>query len=133
MTFVAPAPGRQEASGIVRARAVDAPAGLGAGASSALPALIDRLASDHDLGVHNSAARALPRIAPADPRTIAALARAPKHDESESVRWHAAGALGEIGPPAAPAIPTLTDSLKDHHDQVRGEAEAALKKIRARP
>jgi HEAT repeat protein len=124
---------KADASGRVRAKAIDALAGLGAEASAALPAIIDHLASDDDLGVRNSAAWALTRIAPADPATIAALARALKHDQSESARWHAARALGEIGPPAAPAIPSLTDALKDPHYQVRGEAETALKKIRARP
>ncbi len=63
---------KADASGRVRANAIDALAGLGAEASAALPAIIDRLASDNDLGVRNSAAWALARIAPADPGTIAA-------------------------------------------------------------
>jgi HEAT repeat protein len=43
-----------------------------------------------------------------------------------SARWHAAQALGEIGPKAPQAVPVLTEALKDEDPVVRWAATAAL-------
>ena len=63
--------------------------------------------------MRGNSALALARIAPTDVRTVATLARALKREGSPHVRAAAAEALGQIGPPAAAAVPSLTDSLKD--------------------
>lgn len=46
------------------------------------------------------------------------------------IRWQAARVLGEIGPAAREAIPSLTDTLNDRSSFVREAARQALRKIR---
>jgi HEAT repeat protein len=60
--------------------------------------------------------------APAVPRLVNAL----KH---EKVRGHVIYALGEIGPAAAPATPSLTKLVNDDDDRIAHEAVIALAKI----
>jgi HEAT repeats len=54
-------------------------------------------------------------------------------DEDPLVREIAAEALGQIGPPAAAAVPSLTGALEEKGAWLRPAAEEALKKIRPRP
>jgi HEAT repeat protein len=117
----------------VRWSVAHALAGIGPPASAALPALIDRLETDDAPATRMAAAEALAKVAPDDLRTVGSLARALKRETAENVRARIADALGQIGPPAAPAVPSLTDSLNDPDSYVRGQAETALQKIRARP
>ena len=56
------------------------------------------------------------------PRLIAAL-------QYETLRAHVAHILGQIGPPAAPAVPALVKVLADPDPNVRTAAEFALGKI----
>src|SRR4051794_38322103 len=51
------------------------------------------------------------------------------HDESPSVRWAAAYALGGIGPAAKAAAPELVRLLNDPDKGVRGSAAYALGRI----
>lgn len=59
---------------------------------------------------------------------VPALAQVLGH-ESDSVRWRAAWALGEIGPPARKAVPALVLALVDKDYTVRNRAVEALGKI----
>lgn len=51
-------------------------------------------------------------------------------DRNPQVRIEAASALGAIGPAAKPAIPVLTELLKDEDGEVRRAAAKALEKIK---
>ena len=50
-------------------------------------------------------------------------------DKQESIRWHAARALGAVGPAAAEAVPALTQGLSDDVPRVRAYAAFALGRI----
>lgn len=75
---------------------------------------------DVDVGVRVAAAQTLGGID--DPRSVAALSKALREDDSPEVRRAAAWALGEIENPAA--IPALADALK-------GDADAEVRKMSA--
>lgn len=64
----------------------------------------------------------------ADENTLMHLAEALK-DKREKVREAAAFALGQIGPDAASAAPSLLEALKDHDDKVRKAAFFAIHRI----
>jgi HEAT repeat protein len=53
--------------------------------------------------------------------------------EETRVRWTAAYALGEMGPPAQPAIPALLHTLSDTNEQVRGSASYSLSVVCGSP
>ena len=50
-------------------------------------------------------------------------------DKQESLRWHAARALGAIGPAASDAVPALVQALSDETPNVRAYAAFALGRI----
>ena len=87
--------------------------------AKAIPALIDLLAAE-DQAVRRNAGYALTALGEAAvPALVAACADAPK-------RAQATDALGDIGPGARAAIPTLTGLLTDTSAEVRRSATDAL-------
>jgi HEAT repeat protein len=73
------------------------------------------------------AARVLEQIGPpAVPALITALG-----DADAQVRQNAAGALGQIGLPAAEAVPTLIAALQDPDQEVIKAAKKALERIQS--
>lgn len=110
----------------VRKTAVDALGAVGPDAAPAVPALIARLADEHE-GVLNRALQALPRIgAAAVPALVDAL-----ENGDPRIRLGAAEVLGRIGPSAAAAADRLEKSRADDPDaQVRRYAALALSALR---
>jgi HEAT repeat protein len=82
-----------------------------------------------DMGM-DSAPRALAEIGPATlPRLRAALfAATPEVKLAHAVRWTAIEALGEIGPPAAPAVPDLIRHMGEH-PKMAWQSAVAIGKI----
>ncbi|HET7295275.1 MAG TPA: HEAT repeat domain-containing protein [Vicinamibacteria bacterium] len=112
----------QDPDSAVRWHAAGALLQLGPAARPATAAL--RTAMDDDAWVvRNAAGRALEEAAGEDdaPLLVDALA-----DASAETRYHAARALGRLGPFAAPAVPALTQSLGDGDWEVRVESARAL-------
>lgn len=99
---------------------------FGSDARQAEAELIARL-GDPDPAIRWNAARALGKIH-AGPAGIEALVRACT-DKVPEVREHAAEALGDIGPPAASAVPALTGLLSDENFKVRRDSARSLGKI----
>jgi HEAT repeat protein len=97
---------------------------LGAKSKPAIPALIAAL-NDREYAVGFFAARALVKLGPS---AVAGLAEALKN-ENERVRTEAVRVLGEIGPQAEPAIPSLTRMLKGEDASASLEAGLALSRI----
>ena len=102
--------------------------GMGAKGRAAVPALSEAL-SDPDLDLRVAAAMALESMGPDAAPAIPALVKALK-DKEGIVRQRAVIALGNIGPAASGAIPALVEAAK--WDPVRGHADEAIAKIRAR-
>lgn len=102
--------------------------GMGAKGRAAVPALSEAL-SDPDLDLRVAAAMALESMGPDAAPAIPALVQALK-DKEGIVRQRAVIALGNIGPAASGAIPALVEAAK--WDPVRGHADEAIAKIRAR-
>ena len=117
---------------------------LGPRASDAIPALIDTLkeaiavaAKDgfaHD-DVGRRTAEALGEISPRAPdaqataKDVIAVLKQALKSSAFSIRSSAIEALGNFGPKAGAAIPTLREFLTGRDDYLRGAAESALKKI----
>jgi HEAT repeat protein len=101
--------------------------GMGAGASGAVPALVEAL-QDPVAGVRHGAATALGRIGSRARSAVRPLTVALK-DSDDPVRSAAATALGNIGPEARDAVPALVEALKDKVLGVRFAAIGALGKI----
>jgi len=101
---------------------------MGARASGAATALGEALA-DEDAAVRVGTAMALDNMGPPAAPAVPALIRA-LGDSSGEVRQWAARALGNIGRDAEPAVPALERAAR--LDGVRGPAEEAIRKIRAR-
>jgi len=117
----------------VRLRAVAALGDLGGEVRRALPALLAALGetalNDRDDGVRAEAVRALLRAGPQPATEVGALVDA-LHSELDVVRFHAAVALGDLGPAGRPAVPALIHaSLWDEEAAVRVGAAGALWKI----
>jgi len=101
---------------------------MGARAGSAAPALGEALA-DSDSAVRVGAAMALANMGPPAAPAIPALVKGLRDPNGEVRQW-AARALGGIGSAAESAVPALERAAK--LDDVRGPAEEAIQKIRAR-
>ncbi len=84
---------------------------LGRQAKSAAPQLLDAV-KHTDAHVRVEAAGALGRVGADREKVVAALIALLKDDPEREVRRSVAGALGEIGPAAAPAVPTLREALR---------------------
>ena len=117
----------------VRARAVTALGNLAGEVRRVLPALHAALKeaalNDGDDGVRTEAVRALLKAGPQPATDVDALADA-LPSEIDLVRFHAAIALGDLGPAGRPAVPGLIHAaLWDADPAVRVEAAMALWKI----
>ncbi|HKI36620.1 MAG TPA: HEAT repeat domain-containing protein, partial [Gemmataceae bacterium] len=84
---------------------------LGRKAKSAAPHLLAAL-KHTDAQMRIDAAHALGRVGADPDKTLAALIGLLKDDPEREVRRNAAGALGEMGPAAASAIPALREALR---------------------
>jgi HEAT repeat protein len=89
--------------------------------------MLDALEAEREFGLREALCSGLAKLAPADPRVAAAIARRLSQDQSEFVRASAAHALGKLGRAAAPAVPLLAAALNDDSEQVRSGAAIALK------
>ena len=102
--------------------------GLAAVGAPAVPALCEALEHEND-EVRHQATYALAQIGSDAEPAISALMDHAK-DSKVEVRRYIPEAFGAIGPPAAPAVPTLIDMLANDEDvQVRFEAALALAQI----
>jgi WD40 repeat protein/HEAT repeat protein len=108
-----------------RRTAADALGTIGPAAERAISDLDKVLVEDDKTAVRRAAAYALGHIgAKALPTLVARLAHT-----DDTVRMLAAVGLGEMGPPAAEAIPELRKLLSDNRRTVSGAAKTALAKI----
>jgi len=107
----------------VRASATRALGQLGQRAAAPIPALVDQL--KHSSGNIDDLAEALGRIGDVG---VIGLTRA-LTDESEVVRQRAVHALGQLGPKAKNAVPSLIQALSDKNEEVRKSAVNALRRI----
>ncbi|HEV3263845.1 MAG TPA: HEAT repeat domain-containing protein [Gemmataceae bacterium] len=117
----------------VRLRAVTALGDLGEEVRRVLPALRAALREaaldDADDGVRAEAVRALLRAGPQPATEVGALVDS-LHSDVDVVRFHAAIALGDLGPAGGPAVPGLIRAaLWDEDPAVRLVAAMALWKI----
>jgi HEAT repeat protein len=117
----------------VRLRAVMALGDLGGEVRRVLPALRaavrEAALNDGDDGVRTEAVRALLRAGPQPATEVGALVDA-LQSHVDLVRFHAAIALGDLGPAGRPVVPDLIRAaLWDEDPAVRLEAAMALWKI----
>jgi HEAT repeat protein len=79
----------------------------------------------------------LSAIKPEAPAAIAGLIKALESRSTSrsgcQLRWVAASALGEIGPPAKGALPALSRLIGDEDETVADAAASAIRKIQQRP
>ena len=105
---------------------------MGGAAAAALPALARAVAVDADPDVRAQAAWAIARVA-GERRDTAELAvailRRALGDPDSLVREEAAGALGHLGPQAAPSLPDLARCSNDAHPLVRRRALDAITEV----
>jgi HEAT repeat protein len=123
----------QDSDRDVRRQAVTALGDLGGAVRRVLPALRAALRGaalhDGDDGVRAAAVRALLRAGPQPATEVGALVD-DLQSEVDVVRFHAAVALGDLGPAGRPAVPDLISaSLRDEEPAVRVVAATALWKI----
>jgi HEAT repeat protein len=117
----------------VRLRAVKSLGAIGAEAHAILPVLRSALKSaalkDSDESVRTAAVHGVIQVGPQASSQVAALIEA-LQDEIDAVRFHAALALGDLGPAAQPATANLVHCvLWDKDEAVRVEAAVALWKV----
>jgi HEAT repeat protein len=106
---------------------------LGERGAETLPAvgmLLQKAVSDPDGGVRLEAAMALYKIDGREDKILPVLIRALR-DPDEVRRWIAADCLGEIGPPAREALPTLRELLQHEFKSslIRKGVALAVQKI----
>ena len=110
----------------VRMAAIQTLSKLGTRAATAAPALAHALGSDANRYVRSRAARALVAVNPSGEQAVRYLVKALSDGHSD-VRHAALAGLGELGPRAAGAGPTLARTLTTDGDPaVRGAAARAL-------
>jgi HEAT repeat protein len=111
---------------MTRDAAADALAGLGPRAAAAAPALAAQLAKEGSFTIARDAQlKALVSIGPAAVAPLAELLPS----ANEKLRLDVIGALGSIGPDAAPAVPALTKWLRSWSPDTRAAAARALGRI----
>jgi HEAT repeat protein len=123
----------------VRMNAIMALFNLNEEARPAVPALIRAVQDKQNqtnlktfhLTIQSMAARTLGRASRGSDAGVAVLRTTLEETRHPEVRWAVALALGDIGPPASPAIPDLKPLLDDDAGLVREAAELALQKIGA--
>ena len=112
----------------VRAGAAEALSGLGSGGKPGLAALRTAL-GDEVVLVRVQAARGIWKLDGDSAAAVPVLVQALQGGD-DAARALAAGALGEIGPPAAgEAVPALAAALANEHLSVHGAALLALEKM----
>jgi hypothetical protein len=124
---------------IVRMDAVLALFKLGSESRPAVAALIKVLGDDDNetnvrafsFTIRNIAARALGRASAGTDEAVPALMTALEGAQTESMKKDVAQALGDVGPPARPAVPLLRKLLKDNSQEVRRIVQEALLHIEA--
>jgi HEAT repeat protein len=109
----------------VRAFAAGAVAQLGLEARDELPTLTE-LADDEDALVSAAAQKAREKL---EKLLLAELTRRLKEEASADARREAARELGDIGPDASSAVPSLTEALGDPNSAVRQAASEALVQV----
>ena len=122
---------------VVRMNAALALMRLRTEARPAIPALIEAMgdkANDTNLKqfhctIQEMAALALGRASTGSSEGVPALTAALKAARTPEMRRSVARALGEVGPPARPAVPLLRALLKEDDSDVRAAATEALEKI----
>ena len=117
----------------VRVRVLKALGTLGGQAHQVMPvlraALKETALKDDDESVRSQAAHALLQVGPEPDSEVAGLIDS-LQNELEVLRFHAAVALGELGPDGRPALsPLIHAALWDEDPAVRVEAAVALWKI----
>jgi hypothetical protein len=140
---VAPALGQALADEdpVVRANAALALLKLGPEARPAIDALTRAVRDDRNqtytvtytFSAAETAAVALGRATAGTPDAVPALTEVLETASSDWMRRAACRGLGEVGPPARPATPSLRILLGDNDADVRAAAEEALVKIEGRP
>jgi HEAT repeat protein len=98
---------------------------LGQAGKQAEPALLRIALQDDKYYIRRAAARSLQKIGMDEVASMAAGLSASDTDE----RVHAAEALAELGPLAAPAVPPLLSALEDEDPELRASAARALGRI----
>ena len=114
-----------------QARAARVLAKMGAESKAAVPALV-RLLGVSDDGVQQAALEALANIGPDASAAVAPISRMLGARPSLAKRKTLIYTLGEIGPPSKPAVPLITEALRDQSDRegfVNVVAADALGKI----
>jgi len=101
---------------------------IGPPAKEAIPSLLQWV-TNADSHLRLGVIVALGRVHAEPDRVVPVLTNA-LHDSYDLVRINAAGALGEFGPDATPAVPALVEFLNAQNDSlVKSWVAAALKKI----
>ena len=95
--------------------------------------LLTAAVADSDKYVRLYAAQGLAGCGPEAKGATKLLIEAVAKEKDPEVRSQEIRALRYIGPAAIEAIPVLTEALKDPNEQVRSQAEKAIKKIRPDP
>ncbi|MGH8613828.1 MAG: HEAT repeat domain-containing protein, partial [Gammaproteobacteria bacterium] len=114
-----------------QARAARILAMMGADSKAAVPALV-RLLGVSDDGVQQAALDALASIGLAASAAVTPISRMLAARPSLAQRIKLIYALGEIGPPSEPAVPLITEALRDQSDRegfLNANAADALGKI----
>jgi HEAT repeat protein len=99
-----------------QARAARILAKMGAESKAAVPALV-RVLGVSDDGVQQAALDALASIGPAASAAVTPISRMLAARPSLAKRKTLIYALGEIGPPSKPAVPLITEALRDQSDR----------------
>jgi HEAT repeat protein len=115
---------REDQSKLVRWSAIVALWYFGPDAQPAIPALKAAL-KDEEFDVYDLAPVVLSRLGP---ESVPALAEA-LHDSERPLRDQIAWRLGEMGPPARAAIPSLIGALYEEEESFRESAACALLRI----
>ena len=108
-----------------RIQAVNVLEEIGEPAAVAVPRIAELLSSTDD-DMRYQAADALEELAPFAEAALPALIRALTTDEDPDVRRNVVSCLGDMGPPAAPAIPAMIEATRDSEPLIRDMAVSAL-------
>lgn len=122
---------------LVRMNAAQTLFRLGPDARPAVPALIEALADEQNEvyadrfinTVQEVVVLALGRATAGTDQAVSALTQALQSAKTNAVRRAACRALGDVGPPAAPALPVLREYQKGTDKHVREAAEKAVRRI----